>query len=115
MIRKDQNVNHNNEKNTSVKVLNPIINIGRIKRWGKAEASFEITNIGENNLIIENVIVACHCTTTLWEKEPITSNHSTVVKVKYDTSILGFFQKKVLVNINSINSPVLLIFRGEVY
>lgn len=103
------------EDDTFVSVLNPVINIGRIKGWGNAEASFEIKNVGKNLLIIKNITVACHCTTTFWDKKPVPPNHSTVIKVKYDSSILGFFQKKVLVNVNSQNSPVLLILRGEVY
>lgn len=102
------------EKNTVVKVINPIINIGRIKRWGKAEASFKIINIGYNPLIIEAVTVDCHCTSPSWERKAVNSNDSTIIKVKYDSSIPGFFQKKILVNVNSNNSPVLLIFRGEI-
>jgi hypothetical protein len=106
---------HASVAKTTCKVTNPIISAGRIRQFGDASANFTIVNQGEHYLFIQAITPDCHCTTALWDKRPIKPGDSTVVKIKYDSSILGFFQKKILVEVNSDDSPLLLIFRGEVY
>lgn len=102
-------------KFTSAKVSNPIINFGKKQLGSPIEAPFTIANLGPNPLLIEDVYVDCHCTTPHYSDHPVLPGDSTVILVTYDSTLPGFFQKKVLVKVNTSDSPILLVFRGELY
>jgi len=103
------------QNNTTVKIIQTLISVGRKPLNSNVEVQFKILNTGKNPLVIQDVDVECHCTTVSYSKKPILSGDSALIRVKYDSSILGFFQKKITVKMNTKNSPLLLIFRGEVY
>ena len=100
--------------NTDVVVVNPVVTLGKNKRGSNVEAHFQLVNTGKTPLVIREIVVDCHCTKPSYNPTPVMAGDTTVIKVKYDSNIQGFFQKKLFVKMNSVNSPVILIFRGEV-
>ena len=103
-----------NKARTEVLVANKIFNNGYSKHNKPVIADFEITNIGKNSLIIDNVKTDCNCTATEWEKNPILPQHKTTIKLVYNGTTMGYFQKKAMVYCNVANSPLLLILRGKI-
>lgn len=99
---------------TKIRVENHLIDIGEIKKDSLALARFKLVNIGKTPLIINDARVGCHCTVVDWSKAPLASGDSTFITVRYDSSHPGFFLKKITVFSNALNSPTLLVFRGEI-
>lgn len=100
--------------NTVVKVSPKIIELGEIKQSAPSSGLFTIYNIGKHMLIIQDVPTTCHCTVVSFNKKPIKPGDSTKIKIEYDNSILGYFQKSALVYANAEGAPFVLTIRGEV-
>lgn len=99
---------------TEVEIPITLKDLGSIERNGLAEATFKIVNKGKAPLVIKNITVDCHCTLVTWNKAPVLPKDSTNIRIRYDSSQPGYFQKKAVVYLNANNSPVLLLIRGEV-
>jgi hypothetical protein len=99
---------------TTIEIPASTKDVGKIRKNDLAEATFKIINKGNYPLVIGNVTVDCHCTIVSWSKVPVGPYDSTNIKIRYDTSQPGFFQKKALVYLNADKSPVLLLMRGQV-
>lgn len=89
-------------------------NLGTINYGEKAEAAFTLKNTGKSPLLIQTVNTSCGCTVVDWEKSPIMPHDSSVIKVVYDSKIVGSFSKDIFVLMNTQNSPVRLIIKGNV-
>lgn len=87
---------------------------GSLKKGDKAEFAFEFRNTGKNELVINAVSASCGCTVAEYPKKPVRKNKKAAIKVKYNTSSTGSFQKTVTVNSNASNSPVKLTIKGSV-
>lgn len=75
---------------------------------------FEFTNTGKQPLILSNVSASCGCTVVEWAKDPVKPGEKGTITVKYNTAIVGTFQKSIRVFSNAKTSPVMLIIKGEV-
>jgi len=104
-----------NVKNTSVRFANPVVDVGRRPIGSEVLVHFKMINTGNYPLYIEDVVVDCHCTTSSYTQKAIVSGDSTFIDVRYDSTLLGYFQKKIIVKTNTVQSPSLLIFRGELF
>jgi len=87
---------------------------GTIEQGSDGNCEFVFTNKGEKPLILTNVRASCGCTAPSWPREPILPGQSGVIKVGYNTQILGMFSKVVSVNSNAANSLVTLTVKGNV-
>ncbi len=87
---------------------------GEIAQNSVAEFAFIFKNVGKEPIIISNVQTSCGCTVPNWSREPVEKNQSGVVKVKYNTHIIGSFRKTITVYSNASNSPVTLVIKGKV-
>ncbi|MDO4802698.1 MAG: DUF1573 domain-containing protein [Prevotellaceae bacterium] len=74
-----------------------------------ATCVFHYCNIGQEPLIISDILTSCGCIENIWHKEPLAINQSDSVVIKYKSNTLGTFQKAVVVKNNSINEPILTI------
>lgn len=77
---------------------------------------FEFTNIGNEPLIITNVISTCGCTVPSKPKEPIMPGKTGKIEVKYNMNT-GPIRKTITVESNAINydnGRVALKIKGEV-
>ncbi len=75
--------------------------------------NFKFVNAGKEPLLLSRPRSSCGCTVPTWPKAPILPGDSGVVKVTYNTHIIGRFNKTVTVYSN-MQKPVVLHIRGEV-
>lgn len=89
-------------------------NLGNVPYGGNGNFEFKFTNTGKSDLVIKDVQRTCGCTSTDWVKEPVKPGQSGVVKVSYNTHIMGAFQKIIHVYSNASQPVVTLTFKGIV-
>jgi hypothetical protein len=87
---------------------------GTIAEGSVAEFAFVFRNVGNEPLVISNVQTSCGCTVPAWSQEPVKKHSQGVVKVSYNTHIIGSFKKTIHVYSNASNSPVTLTIKGTV-
>jgi hypothetical protein len=87
---------------------------GTIPYNGDGSCEFKFKNTGKSPLIISNCQASCGCTVPEWPKDPIVKNGTGGIKVKYNTTRVGPFQKTVTIQSNSSNSPVVITIKGTV-
>lgn len=87
---------------------------GKVTQGDKTEYDFRFTNSGKEPLVISDVRSSCGCTVPEWPRNPVLPGSSAVVKVKYNSSIVGVINKQVTIISNSTNSPTVLRIAGTV-
>ncbi len=87
---------------------------GTIVEGGDGSCEFVFTNQGKSPLLLTNVHASCGCTAPEWTKAPISPGETGVIKVKYNTAILGAFRKTITVNSTAANAMVVLNISGTV-
>jgi hypothetical protein len=87
---------------------------GTLENGSDGTCIFTFKNAGKSPLIISNCQPSCGCTVADWTKEPIKKNQSGTIKVRYNTTLAGSFQKNITVNSNAMNSPVVIYIKGAV-
>jgi hypothetical protein len=87
---------------------------GTIEQGADGGCEFVFTNKGEKPLLLTNVRASCGCTAPTWPREPILPGETGVIKVGYNTNIVGVFSKVISVNSNAANSMVTLTVKGTV-
>ncbi len=91
-----------------------VYDYGNIEQGSDGTSEFIFTNKGQSPLVLSNVRASCGCTVPQWTKEPIEPGKTGVIKVKYNTNLVGTFNKSVTVNSNAANSVVVLRIKGNV-
>ena len=80
---------------------------------GSVSYTFEFTNTGKGDLILQNVRASCGCTTPDWTKTPVRPGEKGTVVVTYNASGRpGAFTKTITVTANS--GEEVLTIKGEV-
>jgi hypothetical protein len=87
---------------------------GTMVQGADGTCEFVFTNKGQKPLILSNVRASCGCTVPSWPQEPILPGKTGIIKVGYNTSIIGGFSKIVTVVSNASNSQVILTIKGNV-
>ena len=88
---------------------------GDIELGSDGSYSFVFTNTGNEPLILSKPRSSCGCTVPAWPKEPILPGESNQIKVTYNTSKAGAFNKTVTVYSNAKNnSAIILRIKGKV-
>jgi hypothetical protein len=87
---------------------------GTIDKGSDGNCVFTFTNKGQKPLVLSNVRASCGCTVPQWPREPIAPGEKGEIKVKYNTNIVGTFNKSITVNSNAANSIVRLRVKGQV-
>lgn len=86
---------------------------GRIPQGRPVTHNFEVVNKSKKPLMIENVEASCGCTTPEWSQQPIAPGASSVIKVGFNASSEGKFQKNITIYYG--DKVKALIISGEVY
>jgi hypothetical protein len=89
-------------------------NFGKIKQGIPVSYYFEITNISNKPIVIENAWASCGCTVPEYEKQPITPGKTTKVKVQYNAASMGHFEKDVSIKLAGVEAPKVIKITGEV-
>ena len=87
---------------------------GAIVQGSEGTCEFKFTNLGKTPLVLNNVTASCGCTVPSWTREPVEPGKQGVISVKYNTNLVGTFNKSVTVISNAKNSPVVLTIKGTV-
>lgn len=87
---------------------------GKIKQGNPVKYEFEITNITDKPLVVENSWASCGCTTPEKITEPIMPGKSAKLKVEYNAAAVSTFTKDVYVKFAGIEQPKVLHVTGEV-
>lgn len=87
---------------------------GTMEYGSDATYNFEFMNAGKTPLIITKCEPSCGCTVADWTKDPINKKAKGMVKVRYNTTVVGPFAKTITVVSNAQNSPVILTIQGKV-
>jgi hypothetical protein len=75
---------------------------------------FEIVNLSDLPLKLDNVQASCGCTTPEWNKEPIAAGGSDKIKVGYNAASEGYFEKFITITYNGNQSKQIKI-KGTVW
>jgi hypothetical protein len=88
---------------------------GTVLLNGDGAFEFEFKNTGNEPLILTQPRSSCGCTVPAWPRKPILPGETDKIKVTYNTSIKGRFQKTVTVTSNAnVNKNLVLTIKGEV-
>jgi hypothetical protein len=76
---------------------------------------FTYTNVGEQNLIINQAIASCGCTVPEYTKTPIKPGEQGIIKVTYNGAgkFPGHFKKSITVRTNGAIEMTRLYVEGE--
>ena len=103
---------NNDQTDVQVKLLKEIIDIGKVKKSDQSIATFEIVNVGKNDMLVQNIKPACHCTVSDWPSDTVKSGDTIAIELVYDNHRLGFFEQTASVYIKHAKEVPLLIMRG---
>lgn len=88
---------------------------GEIIEGKMASYEFQVTNTGDQPLILSNVVPSCGCTTPFWTREPIMPGKTGTIKATYNSAGRpGSFNKTLTVNANATASTFTLKIKGTV-
>lgn len=96
------------------KFSSEVINLGKIAQNVATTATFTITNISNEPLIIEKVDAACGCTVPDYTKAPIMPGKSGTIKATYNAANLLGFEKTVTLKLAGVDETKTLTLKGEV-
>ncbi|HEX2536027.1 MAG TPA: DUF1573 domain-containing protein [Chitinophagaceae bacterium] len=97
-----------------IQVKTEVYNFGKIKQGVPVTYYFEITNVSNKPVVIENTWAGCGCTTPGKIEQPIAPKATTRMKVDYNAAAAAPFEKDVFVKVAGVNEPKVLKIKGEV-
>lgn len=97
-----------------VKINEETHDFGKIKQGVPVEYYFEIKNISNKPVVVENSWATCGCTTPERITEPIMPGATAKLKVQYNAASAAPFTKDVFVKLAGIDQPKTLKVTGEV-
>ena len=90
-------------------------NFGFVKRGEVIKNEFEISNTGNQPLIISGAEIACSCTTVDFPKQPLLPGQKAKVTVIFNTAtVYGRQDRVVYLNSNDPKGPHKLRYKGIV-
>jgi hypothetical protein len=87
---------------------------GKIKQSVPAVATFTVTNIGKEPLIIEAANPTCGCTISDYTKSPIAPGQTGTIKATYNAAALGGIHKTLTVKFAGVDAIQQINLAGEV-
>lgn len=76
---------------------------GKVKKGPVAEHTFEFMNVGNQPLIVMDVLPSCSCTKVEWDKQPILPGQKGHITLGVKTGELdGVFNKSVAIRSNAV-------------
>ncbi|WP_233881903.1 DUF1573 domain-containing protein [Tenacibaculum piscium] len=88
------------------------IDYGKIAVGSEGKRTFEFTNIGDEPIIIKDIISACGCTVPKKPKAPIMPGQKGSIDVSYDTKRVGGFSKALTIVSNAKNTRKRVKIKG---
>lgn len=100
---------------TTVALSESMYDFGTLKPGQVVEHVYEITNTGDNPLVISEVKPGCGCTAPNYTKTPILPGEKGQITLKFDsTGFEGMQHKTASVYTNTAESPIILNFTATI-
>ena len=99
---------------TEIQINKKVANIGKVKLTQEKFFIFEIKNVGNKDLKIEEVNTDCFCTVAKWPKKPVPVGGTVPLRITYNTQELGYFQRAIKLRANTHEKITILIMRGKI-
>lgn len=100
---------------SSIEFNTTTYNYDTIAQYADGWCTFTFRNTGNEPLIITSTSASCGCTMPKFSKKPVLPGGTGKIEVRYNTSLLGAFNKTVVVKSNAANAPTsVLRIRGFV-
>jgi hypothetical protein len=87
---------------------------GKIKQNVPVTATFVVTNIGNEPLIIDQATPSCGCTVSDYTKAPVAPGKTGTIKATFNAADVGPIDKTITVKFAGIDDVKFLKFKGEV-
>ena len=87
---------------------------GKIPQGTPVVYAFEIKNISDKPVVVENTYASCGCTTPDKIVEPIAPGATVKLKVQYNAAGVGTFAKQVHIKLAGITQEKIVDIAGEV-
>ena len=87
---------------------------GKLKQGNPVTYYFEIKNISNKPIIIENASASCGCTVPEKPEKPIMPGETGKLKVQYNASALATFTKDVYIKLAGVDQQKVVQITGEV-
>lgn len=88
--------------------------LGKVKQNVPATATFVVTNIGKEDLIIAQANPTCGCTISDYTKAPIAPGKTGTIKATYNAANLGHIDKTLTVKFDGADDIKFIKLSGEV-
>lgn len=100
---------------TNIALSEAQFDFGKIKKGDHKEHTYEVTNTGENPLIISQVKPGCGCTVPDYTKEPILPGQKGKITLKFDSSNFdGLVNKQAEIYANVEKAPIVIGFSADI-
>ena len=90
------------------------IDLGKVKQGNPATATFTVTNIGKEPLIIEQANPTCGCTISNYTKEPIAPGKTGTINATYNAAGVSHFDKHLTVKFAGVDEIKSITISGDV-
>lgn len=97
-----------------IKVNEETHNFGKVKQNVPVTYSFELKNVSNQVIVVENTWASCGCTTPDKITEPIAPGKTAKLKVQYNAAAAGPINKDVYIKISGVDQPKTVHITGEV-
>jgi hypothetical protein len=97
-----------------IKVSNETHDFGKVKQGIPVDYVFEVKNITNKPIVVENVMASCGCTTPEKPTEPIMPGETGKIKVQYNAVAVAPFSKDVTIKIAGVDETKVVHIMGEV-
>lgn len=88
--------------------------LGKVKQNVPATATFVVTNIGKDNLLIDQANPTCGCTISDYTKSPIAPGKTGVIHATYNAANIGHIDKTLTVKFAGADDIKFIKLTGEV-
>ena len=92
-----------------ISVNKDVHDYGTIKRYANGTCEFEVSNEGDQPLVISRCQGSCGCTVPECPKVPIAPGSTEIITVKYDTKRIGSINKSVTIHSNDPDQPTKVV------
>ena len=96
------------------KFTSETIDLGKIKQGNPTTATFVITNVGTDPLIIEQANPTCGCTIGDYTKSPIAPGKTGTITATYNAAALNHFDKHLTVKFAGVDETKSITITGDV-
>jgi hypothetical protein len=91
-----------------------VINFGEIEMGSMKTIQVAFTNTGGKTLVLSDVYTTCGCTTVDWPRDPFLPGKSGIIKITYNPTETGPFNKTISVYTNAQNASEVIQIEGIV-